>query len=477
MLVLGTGISVVVLGHPLAASNSFELWLSVIGATVTGLGSVWLCLEKVGRRASVHWARIGPIFGGYFAVVFGLFSLGWLSPQQGIAATIEPTLIPGSVAVSMIGLSMWTIGYIAGAPRIMTTGLARLVDRIFPGSNQTFRFAGAPVVVYLIGLGARLYQLHTSSYGYLQNAQVALSSPSPAGHIVALLGDFAAIGLVMAAIDAFALSRSSRSKIILTALLTAEIGNGLFSGSKQSVVVSIASVGLVYVLATGRVPRRAALLLLLGVLLVFPLVTSYRGSIRGSGTVSVTSGTAETQLIRTLSDGANYAPNVVFIDSPAAIAHRLREIDNVAIIRQKSPGSIPYKPWSDLVIDPLIDWFPRFLWPTKPILSTGAYFSQTYYGIPSSVTTASAVTIPGDLLRHGGGVPLALGMLALGMLVAMMDTAVDPTTDVRRLVLFIPLLVMLVKSESGMTALVVGIVDLFVAVAFANFLAFTRSPS
>ncbi len=472
---LGLCAALIVVAYPSAWSVGAELWLAVIGATLVGIGSVRLCLTRVGRLGPVRWARIGPMFGGYTTVAFGLFSLGWLVPQQGIAGIIEPAMIPVGVAWFTFGLGSWTLGYMIGGPRVLARGLSDVVAWIFPGRSWTFRYPSAPVAVYLVGAAARFYLLRTGNYGYLQGPSTV---PGGFGHVMGLIANFASIGLVMAAIDAFAVSQSFRSKAVLAGLLAVEVANGLFVGSKQSVVLSIFSVGLVYVFSTGRVPRRAAAGIVLAVVLVFPLVSTYRTSIQGQGSVSSSPVGAAKELVHTLGDSSAYlSPNVVLVESPAAIARRLREIDNVALILQKSPGSIPYKPWTDLVVDPAIDWVPRFVWPGKPVLSTGGFFSHTYYDLPTSMPTASAVTIPGDLLRHGGAVPLIVGMFMLGVLMAMFDVAVDPAIDVRRLVLFIPLLVSCVKSESGTTVLLVGIVDLFVAVAVVSRLAFACSAS
>ena len=479
LVAVGAWISLVVLNLPDASPQIVsELWLSVVGAVTVGIGGFVLARRRLGAIGAPRWLRIGPLFTIYYTLVFGVFSLAWLKPQTGVTSLVEPSQVPPAVALCTIGLACWVIGYVGGAPAVIRRSASSFVGRFFPEANWTFRFPTISIVVYLIGFAARLYQLQNSQFGYLQNAGAALTSPSGLGELSALISDFAQFGLVMAALDAFVVSKSFRSRTILLLMLLTEISTGLFAGSKQLVVESLVIVGIVAVYAYGKVSKRGAVIAVLVILFIFPLVTAYRASIRGASTTSVATNQAATSLIRTLeSTVSNLTPRLLLIDSPAQIADRLREIDNVAIIRQKTPVAIPYLPWTDLVIDPAVDWIPRILWSSKPVLSTGQAFSEQYYQIPQGLITASAVTIPGDLYRHGGVLPLCLGMFIFGGIMFTFDSAIDPSRDLRRLVLFVPLLVVLLYSEDDVTTTLLGILGLFIAASIAGWIAFLPEHS
>jgi len=479
LVILGLCASALVLAFPAAPDGQVgSLWLSVCGAVGVGCGTFVLTRHRIGMLGSPRWLRIGPLFSLYYALVFGLFSLGWLAPQTGVAALIASSQVPPAVALTTIGLACWATGYLLGAPAGVRRVGRSVVGRMFSGTDWTFRFPSVPIAVYLVGIIAQLEQLRTNQFGYLQNPGAALSSPSSLGQVTGLLADFAQFGLILAALDAFAVSRSLRSRVVLVVLLIAEVADGLFSGDKENVIVPIISMCVVAVFTYGRLPMRALLAGVVVVLIVFPSTTAYRASIRNASSQSVAAGQASGALVRTLETAIlGLTPRTLFVDSPAAVASRLREIDNVAIIDQKTPSTIPYQPWTDLVVDPAIDWFPRLLWPSKPVLSTGQEFSEMYYDIPPTVLTASAVTVPGDLLLHGGVVPLGLGMLLLGIVMCAMDVAVDPSPDYRRLLLFIPLLTMMIYSESDTTTLLLGVVGTFVAVAVASWFAFVPRHS
>jgi hypothetical protein len=353
------------------------------------------------------------------------------------------------------------------------------VGHIFSGADSSFRFPSVPIVIYLVGLAAQLEQLRTGQFGYLQNVEASLAgNPSSVGYFVGLLADFAQFGLILAALDAFAGSRSFRSRVVLIVLLLAEVADGLYAGSKLAVIVSVGSVGVVAVFAHGRLSKRAIVVGAIVVLVVFPAVNAYRASIRNASAESASLDQAGRSLVGVMQTTfSGLTIHGLFVNTPAVIAGRLREIDNVAIIRQKSPSAIPYEAWTDLVVDPMIDWIPRVVWSSKPIISTGQQFSEQYYEIPSTVLTASAVTVPGDLILHGGVVPLAVGMLFLGVLMHTLDVTTDPGQDRHRLLLFIPLLTLMIQSENGTTELLVDLLGLVLAVALASWFAFAPRKS
>jgi hypothetical protein len=414
----------------------------------------------------------------YYTLVFGVFSLGWLVPQTGSAALIAPSQVPPAVALTTTGLAFWVTGYLLGAPAGVRRAGRSLVDHMFSGTDWRFRFPSVPIAVYLVGFLAQLDQLRTNQFGYLENAAAALSSPSSLGEVTSLLADFTQFGLTLAALDAFAVSRSFRSRAVLIVLLVANVASGLYSGDKEPVIVSLLCVGIVAFYVYRRLSVRAVVTGIVIVLIVFSTTGAYRASIRNPSTQSVAPGQAAESLVRTLKTTiSGLTPRVLFVDSPAAVASRLREIDNVAIIRQKTPSEIPYMPWADLVVDPAIDWIPRLVWPSKPILSTGQEFSEMYYDVPPTLLTASAVTVPGDLLIHGGVVPLGVGMLLLGVLMYAIEVSVDPRRDRRRLLLFIPLLILMLYSEGDTTSLLLDVVGLFLAVAVASWFAFVPRHS
>ena len=60
------------------------------------------------------------------------------------------------------------------------------------------------------------------------------------------------------------------------------------------------------------------------------------------------------------------------------LTQRIREIDNPAIIIQRTPGQVSFLDPLQLIEAPIAAVVPRAIWPSKPIQDTGAQVSQQY---------------------------------------------------------------------------------------------------
>lgn len=62
---------------------------------------------------------------------------------------------------------------------------------------------------------------------------------------------------------------------------------------------------------------------------------------------------------------------------------------------------------------------PRVFWPGKPVLSRGAWFSETYLGYPTGTSNASALTVFGEAYVFAGWVGLAIALPLVGLLLGL----------------------------------------------------------
>jgi hypothetical protein len=236
----------------------------------------------------------------------------------------------------------------------------------------------------------------------------------------------------------------------------------LIAADKTTALAAVVDVGVVYIAAVRRLSGRSLIIGALALLLAFSIVGKYRKSIEAYRSPGQ-SALSASALVHDLS-AATHSVSVrgLLLNEPSSVASRLREIDNLTIIRQKTPSLIPYQPTLGLIEGPLIYWIPRITWPGKPVLSTGAAFSESYYGIPASESTLSAVTIPGFLYESGGTVVLFAGMFALGAVIRRVEYLVDWTADPRRLILLGPILTAVLFSENDTTTYLLGLLELSV---------------
>lgn len=431
--------------------------LGILTVVLAGIGCALLCQAA----ARLHgWlalaAHIGPAWVLYVTFTFGVTSVAWLHHEPAGVPSVAADSVVTALVVVAVAVASWTAGYLLPPIQLFATSLRRLSAWSSQEVARRLRPANLPVILYAISMAARVIRLRAGRFGYLQDPTLALSSPSGFYALLALLDGLAVLAILLAALDSFQLSRSRRAKVTLAVLLFIEAGVGLFSASKQTVLVTTAAPGLLYILTQRRVPRLPVILFGIAAVVIFSFNASYRNAIRSSSTQSIAPSSAITALPRALLDTVTSNPISLVQHSVDNATIRARNIDNVALVVDKTPRAIPYRSWTELVTGPVSGLIPRILWPSKPVLSTGQEFTNLYY--QKGVLTATAVTTPGDLYRHGGLTPLVLGTLFLGALARLFDSAFDPVHSARHAVVLIPLLLLLVKSETDFISLVVSIV-------------------
>lgn len=85
---------------------------------------------------------------------------------------------------------------------------------------------------------------------------------------------------------------------------------------------------------------------------------------------------------------------------------------------------------------PFYPFVPRFLWPSKPILNEGGWFTVALeggHGDPISAGSATAITYPGDLYLQFGLVGIPIGMLVLGLILQRITNLVSGPVEPRDL--------------------------------------------
>jgi multisubunit Na+/H+ antiporter MnhE subunit len=258
-------------------------------------------------------------------------------------------------------------------------------------------------------------------------------------------------------------------------LLAAELAIGLFGGTKLQVLLPLVAVAVVSGVRARRASRKTVVIIILAAIFVFPFIRQYRDFLRPTPTQRASTQEAIVEFPKVLVQTVkSFANGEAFSAAPSDIAARLRQGDNIAVIIEKTPSLIPYRPWTQELSGPIVGLVPRAIWPSKPVLSTGIDFSREYYQVPQEVLSAQAVTWPGDLYRHGGLLPVVVGMLCLGVIGRLVDETVYPTMDLRRTVMFLGLFFVMIQTENDVVSLLVGFVQAVVATAIVTKLAFVE---
>lgn len=470
-------VAVVLLGVALATSDrpgTAVVWGSTALATyATG----FLCLAGARYDADLGFARwkVGPWTLFWYGASFGLATLTWAAPQNGTATEIDINQVLRALWLVAVGLTMWTLGYLVGPGQpvrdLAQQGMRKLSHR----REFEVRGAAAPWVLYTIGLAARLAVTATTGrFGYVGDASSAVSTATGYGQVLSLFTLCAPLAVAAAALQVFR-ERRPGARITLAILFLAELVFGAAAGGKENFVIAVLAVVIPRSAVRRRLPKTAlAVLTLVFLLVIIPFNQAYRSAVRGGSQTLTTQEaiSAAPGILRNTVLGHNALAVV-----PASVNYllqRIREIDSVAIILQRTPGQIAFAPAAELVEAPIAGIVPRALWPGKPILATGYQFSQEYYGLPGTVYTSSSITPVGDLYRHGGLVPVLAGMLVLGAGVRVLDDALDVRTNPHAVVLVLLLLPDLVKSEQDWVTLLAGIPGTLLVWIFVVMVAFRK---
>jgi hypothetical protein len=440
-----------------------------------------LCLVGGGHGRSLGLGRwwFGSWTLLWYGVAFGLATLTWIQPQTGTPAQISISSILRALWLIAVGMTVWVLGYLVGpgqsARRFGNRVMAKLALRFAPEVRSPL----APWILYAIATAARIALAATTGlFGYLGNFQSATTTSSGYQQVLGDLGLCAPLAIAAAGLQVYR-ERVPGARVTLTVLFLAEIVWGAAAGGKESFIITILAVAIPF--AVGRHREHKGLLAftalavtgLVFLLIVIPFNQAYRGTARSaSGTLSASQALAEAPSILRQTIGSGNAG--VLSSSVSSLLTRIREIDSPAIIMQRTPGEIGYLSPAQLVEAPIITLVPRAAWPGKPILDSGYEFSQTYYELPSTVYSSSAITPVGDLYRHGGWIPVIAGMFLLGCGVRLLDDIMDVRGHPHSIFLFLLLFPTLVKQETDWVGMLAGIPGTLLVWLFAIYLTFRR---
>ena len=437
-----------------------------------------LCLIGGGKGG---WLGLGRwSFGSWtllwYGAAFGLASLTWVKPQPTPWAQISLSSVARALWLVAIGMTLWVLGYLIGPGR----PARRLGTKVMAALSLRFTYeVGSPLapwILYAVGTAARIATaVTTGRFGYVGYVQSAVTTASGYQEWLTLLGMCAPLGVAAAALQVYRESVPG-ARVTLAVLFLAEIASGAVAGGKESFIVAILAVAIPFVTSRRKIHKGLLVFAVLGLLLIIvPFNQAYRNTARApSGTLSAS------QAIDTVPGTLRHTIAAqdfvgVFSSSAYLILTRIREIDNPAIILQRTPTQIGFQSPAQLIEAPIVYLIPRAVWPSKPIMTPGYQFGQDYYGVPSTIYTSFAVTPLGDLYRHGGWIPLLVGIFLFGCGVRFLDEVMDVSGNPHSVLLFLLLFPTLVKQENDWVGTLDGIPGILLVWLLAVYITFRRA--
>ena len=410
-----------------------------------------LCLAGAAIHQDLGLSRwkIGSLMLVWYALAYGVATVTWSQPQAGVATEISVPSVLRALWLVAVGITAWAAGYLIGPGMPARRFAGRAVRVLTRRFGDQVRGPAAPWMMYAIGVAARLDNATiTGVFGYVGNASSLVTSASSYGGILGTLSLCAPLGVAAAAMRVFIECRR-HAWITLVILFSAEVAFGAVAGVKGNFITAVLAVVIPLSVSRRRLPKIPLILAALAFLLVVvPFTGAYRSVVR-QGSVTLTPGqavSATPEILRQTVTG-NSAPSVLS-SSITYLLLRIREIDGVAIIVQRTPQQIGFRSPLQLIEAPLEGIVPRILWPGKPLNLTGYEFSQEYFDLPSTLYTATPDTLVGGLYLYGGWLPMLTGMFLLGCMVRLLDDQLDVRANRHGIFLVLLLFPQLVMSES-----------------------------
>ena len=454
---VSAGVSVAVVAATDAGDTSGSTGVRLmVGLFLLAVAAAWGITSRPTPGRAIDVRSVYLLYG---AIGFGLLALIRTDNEVGTAQRVPQRAVPLAMLVTSVAVLAWAIGYAVLQSEATRRFALRARRFAAPGNAWAPRFPSVAVVLYAIGFGARMLQIRGGSYAYLADPRSLITSPSSVGQLLAILERLTLISITVASVNLIRGSRQSFwPRVMLALLLVLEVSSGAYGGTKSALVFILIAVAVPF-LATKRRPTLVAVAV---ALLLISIATSFVGAYRSkvaAGSTRLSGAPAREALVDTAGEmlvvtnlGATLATGA------EGLMNRLRQIDNVAIVVERTPSEIPYRSATELVTAPAVSFVPRAVWPGKPVRTTGLDFSRQYYDLPADMYTASAVTVSGDLYRHGGMVVVVVGMMLLGAAARVVDRFWHPRQDLRLSILFTAAFVELINLETDVASLVTGLV-------------------
>ena len=201
-------------------------------------------------------------------------------------------------------------------------------------------------------------------------------------------------------------------------LLVYESIFGFLLGQKGAVVMPLATTGAVYYYTKNRFPWKAFLAGIVLLYMAYVVIEPFRRSRYDDPDFQ--SGSIVAIASNVISAGKSYERDSAIDIFKSQIAMRINSTLMAACsvkymdekgLNQDAPAFL----WN-LFLSPFHAVVPRFIWPTKPMESTGQWFNKEVLGAPEDAASSFAMTPIGYLYFAGEAYAICIGFFLIGIL-------------------------------------------------------------
>ena len=380
-------------------------WWEIGAASRTGSGALpgWLAPPALISAWALLWIYLPATVAFFDDALFDDFAA-----EQGGPSLLVSGILLAAVAVTALSVSYHVTQRLFGAaPNTKSTPLRSMaLPRI--------------VGLYLFSIAARMLRVSVTGIAFGSDRS-AWGSLVAADQWIGYVEDlrYLALALLIAHIV-----RHGNGRIWLLIAIVIEVIFAATSGFfKPFIWPVLVCVGAAAALDRVR-PRHLAMVLVVTLALasfanvVNTIREDWLGGIGASSSGFTTAVTASVTQWDGASAGAQRAYEKFF-------GRQTEVASSTGLIVALTPTIVPYEGIEKFLLLP-INLIPRALWPDKPVLSRGQWFSVTYRGLPEDTASSSAMTAFGEGYMFSGwiGVVIAMALagLALGILHRQLDS-------------------------------------------------------
>ena len=436
-----------------------------------------------GRETDLFW--INPVVLASvvtFAMAFGVTNVLYFMPEDMVFLVgLEPIATPWMnhlmLLVVLAACAMWA-GYWSPAGRGIALALQQsdLVRSLVRKNLRVrmwaiFACLGISLLVKLVTIWLGIYG-YSSTYERLVELAPYRAYLSMAGD----LGSWALVGMALQYYSQDNIAKNGRS--LLAGILTYETAFGFLSGFKSAVVMPFLIVGFAYYSQRNRFPRWLLPTIVVALFAAYTVIEPFRAALpsKHAEYIGTSVGSILTAMTSDSSmgtddggEGASIGLQVLARVNQTYVASLGIEYAANSELPEGSPAFL-----DDIFLAPAHAVIPRLLWESKPMQTTGSWYTHQVMGDRESETSTgmSAVTY---LNFAGGPLAVILGFLIVGIFQRGLFDGLRHLGGGGLFVLF-GLLGMLVIIDSAFNAFIGGIIRLPPILVLAQYVLLQRPP-
>jgi hypothetical protein len=353
------------------------------------------------------------VFAPFYFLLFGMLDV------VGILFGAYPaSTLAGSEAAEwgiLAGLACILFGYLASVRRAR----ARAAGRPARDWPQAFILI-IGLAVWLAGSAAMLYlQIYVMPEKTIEASRRGLASMGPVLTFFVLLGNLLApLGMLILTYG-YARFRTSVWFAVIIGLVVAQLGIGFVTDIRGQALLLPVLVVVALTLIDNKAPKAWLLGGLVGLVVLFPILSAYRAAVSGER------GLSKEEALQNLSKVVDIV--LAYRDTAggqdahsgkSAFFERMSIKENVERVFTSTGVDVPFQNGATLTAIPLA-FIPRLILPERSDVLTGLLFNKTFY--KGDINTNISPSGLGELYWNFGWPGLVVGSLILGALLGLVS--------------------------------------------------------